>query len=158
MANERMCGVLVRGVSPISKKLFAIQVNSAGMLIIKNLTSHGVSIISPLLGFVQLRSQRALIPNDRVRIMLKDFELCIDIIDYAAHWDMMTSLSPCGRHTATGSRQAFRVSTVWTRGTRVDSSVQGSGGRRYHTSYDGADAQSILPPRLNNGQRSPSRS
>ncbi|KAH8800863.1 kinase-like domain-containing protein, partial [Xylogone sp. PMI_703] len=76
----------VREHSPISKKLFTIKIVwDTGVILIKNLSSHGINIHSIYYGSIKMKSQRVLKHGDILTVRLAEFDLTIQLPDHTQH-------------------------------------------------------------------------
>lgn len=80
------CDVYIVTEKPISSRLFVVELHSNGRIaILKNLSSRGITISSGIYRRKKVRSQRALVPADEVKICLNEFDISILFIDHADH-------------------------------------------------------------------------
>lgn len=77
------CDILIHTPNPISNRLFALELEHDGRIaLLKNLSSRGININSPVYKHQRVRSQRALVPGDDLKIVLSGFDISIQFLDH----------------------------------------------------------------------------
>lgn len=84
-SDRATCDVYVDGYQPLSRRLFALQLGSYGVILLKNFSTFGVNIKSRMLSKINVLTQRAILPDDTVTIKFSDFTIQIDVPDHSTH-------------------------------------------------------------------------
>lgn len=83
------CDVYVQAAKPISNRLFAVELENNGRIaLLKNLSSRGIEIRSPAYGRQKIRSQRALVPGDEVKIHVSGFNILVHFFNHEDQHDL----------------------------------------------------------------------